>query len=86
MTDHQCAMPRLETAAQLEPEDPLVWLDRASFCERNELLEWAVYAKHTTGQVAGGRNAIKDAKGFWIFEGTTLSRTKEEAPCRVSLE
>ena len=47
MTDHQCAMPRLETAAQLEPEDPLLWLDRASFYERNELLEWAVYAKHS---------------------------------------
>jgi len=72
MTDYQRAMPHLEKAAQLKPEDPQVWLDLATFYERSELLERAAYAKQKADQLAGGRNAIRDANGFWIFEGTTF--------------
>ena len=72
MTDYQRAMPHLEKAAQLKPEDPQVWLDLATFYERNELLERAAYAKQKADQLAGGRNAIRDDNGFWIFEGTTF--------------
>lgn len=72
MTDYQHAMPHLERAAQLKPEDPQVWLDLATFYERNELFERAAYAKQKADQLAGGRMAIRDANGFWIFEGTTF--------------
>jgi predicted Zn-dependent protease len=70
MTDYQQAMPHLEKAAQLKPEDPQVWLDLANFYERNELFERAAYAKQKADQLAGGRNAIRDDNGFWVFEGT----------------
>lgn len=72
MTDYQHAMPHLEKAAQLTPEDPQVWLDLATFYERTELFERAAYAKQKADQLAGGRQAIRDDNGFWIFEGTTF--------------
>jgi predicted Zn-dependent protease len=72
MTDYQRAMPHLEKAAQLKPGDPQVWLDLATFYERNELFERAAYAKQKADQLAGGRSAIRDDNGFWIFEGTTF--------------
>jgi len=72
MTDYQHAMPHLEKAAQLKPEDPQVWLDLATFYERNELFERAAYAKQKADQLAGDRQAIRDDHGFWIFDGTTF--------------
>ena len=72
MTDYQRAMPHLEKAAQLKPEDPQVWLDLATFYERTALLERAAYAKQKANRLAGGRNTIRDDRGFWIFEGTTF--------------
>lgn len=70
MTDYQHAMPQLEKAAQLKPGDPQVWLDLATFYERNELFERATYAKQEADQLAAGRSAIRDENGFWVFEGT----------------
>jgi predicted Zn-dependent protease len=72
MTDYQRAMPHLEKAAQLTPRDPQVWLDLATFYERNELFERAAYAKQKADRLDGGRNAIRDDNGFWIVEGTTF--------------
>jgi predicted Zn-dependent protease len=72
MTDYQRAMPHLEKAAQLKPQDPQVWLDLATFYERTELFERAAYAKQKADQLAGDRRAIRDDKGFWIYEGTTF--------------
>ncbi len=70
MTDYQHAMLHLEKAAQLKPEDPQVWLNLATFYERNELFERAAYAKQKADQLAGDRVAVRDENGFWIFEGT----------------
>ena len=72
MTDYQHAIPHLEKAAQLKPGDPQVWLDLATFYERNELFERAAYAKQKANQLAGGRNAIRDDNGCWILDGTTF--------------
>jgi predicted Zn-dependent protease len=72
MTDYQRAMPHLERAAQLKPEDPQVWLDLATFYERNELFEREAYAKQKADHLAGGRRILRDANGFWILEGTTF--------------
>jgi tetratricopeptide (TPR) repeat protein len=72
MTDYQHAMPHLEKAAQLKPEDPRVWLDLATFYERNELFERASDAKQKAEQLAGSRKIIRDHNGFWILEGTTF--------------
>ncbi|HME90468.1 MAG TPA: hypothetical protein VKE49_03535, partial [Myxococcaceae bacterium] len=51
MTDYRHAMPHLERAAQLKPGDPQVWLDLATFYERNELFERAAYAKQRADQL-----------------------------------
>jgi tetratricopeptide (TPR) repeat protein len=72
MTDYRHAMSHLEKAAQLKPGDPQVWLDLATFYERNELFERAAYAKQRADQLAGGRNAIRDDNGFWIVEGSAF--------------
>lgn len=72
MTDYRHAMPHLEKAAQLKPWDPQVWLDLATFYERNELFERAAYAKQRADQLVGDRNAVRDANGFWVVEGTTF--------------
>ena len=72
MTDYQNAMPHLERAAQLNPGDPQVWLDLATFYERTELFERAAYAKQKADQLAGGRKVIRDDNGLWILEGTTF--------------
>jgi predicted Zn-dependent protease len=52
MTDYQDAMPQLEKAAQLQAQDPQVWLDLATLYERTELLERAAYAKQKADQLA----------------------------------
>jgi predicted Zn-dependent protease len=72
MTDYKEAQPHLERAAQLKPEDPQVWLDLATFYERNELLERATYARQKAERLAGGQKIIRDANGFWILEGKTF--------------
>jgi tetratricopeptide (TPR) repeat protein len=72
MTDYQHAMPHLEKAAQLRPEDPQVWLDLATFYERNELFERASDAKQKAEQLAGERKVTRNDNGFWILEGTTF--------------
>ncbi len=72
MTDYKNAQPHLERAAQLKPGDPQVWLDLATFYERNELLERATYARQKAEQLAGGQKIIRDENGFWVLEGKTF--------------
>jgi tetratricopeptide (TPR) repeat protein len=72
MTDYRNAQTHLERAAQLRPGSPQVWLDLATFYERNTLLERAAYARQKAEQLAGGQKIVRDANGFWILEGNVF--------------
>ncbi len=64
MTDHARALPQLERAAALAPEDPQVWLDLQTLYERSQLLERAWEARARAEQLAAGRPIHQDEMGF----------------------
>ena len=66
------ALPHLERAAELTPNDPQVWLDLATLYERSILLERALYAKETAEKLANGRTIFRNQRGFWVLDGVTF--------------
>jgi len=70
MTDYQRALPHLERAAALAPNDPQVWLDLATFYERAQRLEASFDARARAEKLAGGRAIGRDASDFWTVEGS----------------
>jgi len=70
MTDHAQALPHLERAAELAPEDPQVWLDLQTLYERNLLLERAFEARARAEELAAGRPIEQDEMGFHTLAGT----------------
>jgi len=69
MTDYAQALPHLERAAALAPEDPQVWLDLASLYERAQRLDASHEARARAEQLAGGRRIDRDEHGFFQLEG-----------------
>jgi tetratricopeptide (TPR) repeat protein len=69
MTVHAKAYPHLARAAELEPDDPQVWVDLLSFYERNGLPGLAVEARQKAEDLAGGRKIEQDATGLYVLEG-----------------
>jgi predicted Zn-dependent protease len=72
MTDYEKALPHLERAAQLKPEDPQVWLDLQSIYQKNILLERANYARAKAEALAHGAKITQDENGFYFLEGGSL--------------
>ncbi len=70
MAAYEEALPLLERAAQLEPEDPQVWLNLQTLYERAVQLERAYYARKQAEALAPGWRIVRDAKGFYTLEGT----------------
>jgi tetratricopeptide (TPR) repeat protein len=70
MTDYAQALPHLERAAQLAPEDPQVWLDLASLYERSQRLDASFEARARAEALAGGRQIDRDEQGFFRLEGS----------------
>lgn len=70
MTAYEEALPLLERAAQLTPEDPQVWLDLQTLYERAVQLERAFYARKKAEALAPGWRIVRDAHGFYRLEGT----------------
>ncbi len=66
----QEALPHLERAAELAPDDPQVWLDLQTLYERAILLERAFYARKKAEELAPGWRIVRDERGFWVLEGT----------------
>lgn len=64
------ALPLLERAAALAPDEPQVWLDLQTLYERAVLLERAHYARKKAEQLAPGWPIVRDDRGFWMLEGT----------------
>ncbi len=66
----QEALPLLERAAELAPDDPQVWLDLQTLYERAILLERAFYARKKAEELVPGWRIVRDERGFWVLEGT----------------
>jgi predicted Zn-dependent protease len=72
MTDYESALPHLERAAQLKPEDAQVWLDLLGLYEKNVLMERAGYARQKAEALAPGAKVTQDENGFYFLEGGSL--------------
>lgn len=72
MTAHEQALPQLERAAELTPDDPRVWVDLLSYYERNILLERASYARQRARELASPRGLVRDETGLWRLEGESI--------------
>ena len=72
MTDYEQALPQLERAAELTPDDPRVWVDLLSYYERNILLERASYARQRARELASPRGLVRDETGLWRLEGESV--------------
>jgi Flp pilus assembly protein TadD len=70
MNDYAAALPHLERAAALAPDDPQVWLDLRSFYERSQSFEGAWQARARAEALAHGRPITQDWAGFWTIEGS----------------
>ncbi len=72
MADYEAALPQLERAAELRPDDPRVWVDLLTFYERTHLFERAGHARRRAEELAGGRSLERDETGFWVLEGEKI--------------
>jgi len=72
MTANEQALPQLERAAELTPEDPRVWVDLLSYYEKNLLLERAAYARERAQELAGPRGLVRDETGLWRLDGESV--------------
>jgi len=72
MTNYAEAGPHLERAAELNPDDPRVWLDLLSYYERSLKLEQALEARARAQELAGGRAIEQDRSGLWRLEDDSI--------------
>ena len=68
MTDYEHALPHLERAAALAPDDPQVWLDLQTLYQRAERLAAAFEARARADALLGGRRVVQDEQGFYRLE------------------
>jgi Flp pilus assembly protein TadD len=69
MTDFERALPHLERAAELAPDDPQAWLDLQTVYERMLRLDRAIEARERAEALAGGREIRQDPMGYYEVEG-----------------
>jgi predicted Zn-dependent protease len=72
MTAYDQALPQLERAAELTPDDPRVWVDLLTYYQKNILLERANYARQKAAALSGGRELVLDETGLWRLEGESI--------------
>lgn len=67
------AQTHLERAAELNPDDPQVWLDLATLYEKTRVMDRA-WAAHRRAEELVGDGAIyqDEVSGFWVVEGTNI--------------
>jgi tetratricopeptide (TPR) repeat protein len=67
------ALPHLERAAELAPDDPQVWLDLATTYGLTGQLRQSWDARSQAKALAGGRAINQDKiTGFWVLEGESI--------------
>ena len=59
------ALPHLETASQLKPQEPQIWLDLLSYYERTLQVEKAIKARAKAAELAGREAIEQDRSGLW---------------------
>lgn len=69
MNDYEHALPQLERAAELSPDDPQVWLDLQTVYERTLHLAQAIEARKRAVALAGGRAIHQNPMGYYEIEG-----------------
>lgn len=74
MQDNARALPMLERAAALAPDDPQRWLDLRKFYEQSGDLELAFEAQQRVDALAGGREPTLDWNGWPVLEGAETLR------------
>jgi predicted Zn-dependent protease len=72
MTNYAEAGPQLERAAELNPDDPRVWLDLHSYYERTLKLEQSLEARARAEELAAGRAIVQDRSGLWRLEDDSI--------------
>ena len=67
------ALPHLERAASLRPDDPQVWLDLATLYEKALILDRSWEAHRRAEELVGDGLIYQDQlSGFWLVEGTSI--------------
>jgi predicted Zn-dependent protease len=66
------AREHLERAAQLNPDDPQVWLDLATLYQKMQALDRSWEARGRAEALAEGREIYQHEMGFWVLEGTRI--------------
>jgi tetratricopeptide (TPR) repeat protein len=71
--DYSAARPHLERAAELNPDDPQVWLDLATLYEKTHVMERAWAAHRRAEELVGDGPIYQDeASGLWVVDGTSI--------------
>ena len=71
-TDYSKALPHLERAAELRPDDPQVWVDLLTLYERTVQIKLAWDARARATELADGRRIVQDDRGIYMLEGNVF--------------
>ena len=72
MVSYQRAIPLLERARDLAPQDAQAWLDLATVYERAQRLDDSWAARAEAGKLVGAGAITRDERGRFVVEGTSL--------------
>ncbi len=72
MTSYQRALPLLERARDLTPDDAQAWLDLATLYERAQVLEKSWEARAEAAKLVGADAITRDEQGRFIVQGGAL--------------
>lgn len=72
MVSYDRAIPLLERARDLSPQDPQAWLDLATVYERAQRLDDSWAARAEAGKLVGAGAITRDEEGRFVVAGTSL--------------
>lgn len=72
MTNYDEAGPQLKRAAELDPENPRIWLDLYSYYQRTLQLELALNARKRANELADGETIEQHPTGLWTLETDSI--------------
>lgn len=72
MVSYQQALPLLERARDLRPDDAQMWLDLATLYERAQILEKSWEARARAAELVGSEAITRDRQGRFVVQGNSL--------------